>query len=433
MKLTGTKAFTLLLSSQSLSLLGSGMTRFALLIWAYEKEGTATALALLGFFITTAYVIASPIAGVFVDRWDRRKVLLFSDLGSGMMTAMMLLLFLSGELQLWHLYLMEGIAGILEAFQDPAFSASVSLLVPKETYTRSNAWVGLGRSITRLLAPALAGLLLQSNGLAVVMLADLGTLALALVSLFFLRIPPPPPSQEGQQASGNFFKQMAFGMRYILQRPGLRGILFILFLINLFGTITYFAIQAPMILARSGGNELDLGLVRSVMGIGGIAGGIGVVLWVRKSRNRVKTFLISTMLSFLIGDLITALSRGAIGWAIAGFFAEFTIPFIISPYYALWQELVPPDVQGRVFSSRDMIQIGAQPIGYLLGGLLADGVFEPALAQGGALSSSFGLLVGTGPGAGMAAMFLCTAILGCLVGVLGLLNPHIRRLESDKN
>ncbi len=430
MKLTGTKAFGLLLASQAISLLGSGMTRFALLVWAYQQEGTATALALLGFFITTTYVIASPIAGVFVDRWDRRKVLFYSDLGSGMMTLLMLLLYLGGGLQVWHLYVMEGIAGVLEAFQDPASSAAISVLVPRESYTRSNALAGLARSATRLLAPALAGLLLQTAGLPVVMLSDLGTLILALASLLFLRIPTPPPSQEGKLASGGFLKELAFGFRYIFQRPGLRGTLFIFFLINTFGTLTYYAVHAPMILARTGGSELDLGIVRSVMGIGGIAGGLALVAWSKRPRNRVKTFLISTSLSFALGDLLTALSRDVTGWAVAGFLAEFSIPFIISPYFALWQELVPADVQGRVFSSRNMVQIGAQPLGYLFGGLLADRLFEPALAPGGGLAGLLGPLVGTGPGAGMSAMFLCTALFGALAGVLGMLDSNIRDLEK---
>jgi len=106
-----------------------------------------------------------------------------------------------------------------------------------------------------------------------------------------------------------------------------------------------------------------------------------------------------------------------------------SIPFIVSPYFALWQELVPLDVQGRVFSTRDMVQVLSQPFGYLAGGLLADRLFEPALQVGGALASSVGRLVGTGPGAGMAAMFLCTSLLGGLTGVLGLLSPSVRHLD----
>lgn len=430
MSFTGKKAFNLLWLSQASSFLGSGMTRFALLIWAYEVEGTATALALLGFSITITYVIASPFAGVLVDRWDRRKVMFFSDLGSGLMTALILLLYATGHLELWHLFLMEGVAGVMEAFQEPAFSASVSLLVPKDGYTRANAQLGLGKSAGRILAPALAGVLLNITGIEVVMLADLGTMALALLALGLLRIPPPPPSPESQAAREvPFARQLLFGFRYIFQRPGLRSLLFIFFLINLFATLTYFAILSPMVLARTGGDELALATVRTMMGVGGIAGGLVMSIW-GGPRRKARAFAIFTMLSFLLGDFLFAISRTTAGWALAGFIADFTALFLVSPYFAIWQEVVEPDVQGRVFAARETAQVVSQPFGYLGGGLLADHLFEPALQPGGLLADSVGLLVGTGPGAGMSAMFLFTALLGMLTGLLGLLSPAIQKLEE---
>lgn len=431
MHLTGKNAFNLLWLSQSLSLLGSGMTRFALLIWAYEAEGTATALALLGFSLTITYVIASPFAGVLVDRWDRRRVMFFSDLGSGLMTALILLLYATDHLVLWHLFLMQGVAGVMEAFQEPAFSASMTLLVPREGYTRANAQLGLGKSAARILAPAFAGLLLNATGIGVVMLADLVTMSLALLALGIVRIPVPPVSLDGEGSGGiPFLRQVLFGFRYIFRRPGLRALLTIFFLINLFATLTYYAVLSPMVLARTGGDELALATVRTAMGVGGIAGGLVISIW-GGPRRKARAFAIFTMLSFFFGDFLFAISRTTAGWAIAGFIADFTALFLVSPYFALWQEVVPPDVQGRVFATREMAQVISQPFGYLAGGLLADHLFEPLLQPDGPLAGSVGLLVGTGPGAGMSAMFLCTAVLGMLTGLLGLLWPAIRRLEEE--
>jgi predicted MFS family arabinose efflux permease len=258
---------------------------------------------------------------------------------------------------------------------------------------------------------------------------DLGTMALAMLGLLLVRIPVPPASDEGRQAAGSFFKELRFGAAYIWRRPGLRGILMVFFLINLFATLTYFAVLAPMILARTGGDETALGLVRTAMGVGGIAGGAAISAWGGVQR-KTRLFLASTAVSFLVCDFLTAVSRSIPGWAIAGFLCELTIPFIVSPYFALWQEQVPADVQGRVFATREMLQVLAQPVGFLLGGWLADGLFEPALASGGVWAKSLGLLVGVGPGAGMAAMFLFTSVLGALAGVLGLLSPHIAALDA---
>ncbi len=423
------KTFYILLFGQSISLLGTGMTRFAVLIWAYEKTGSATALAMLGFFICITYIITSPFAGVLVDRWPRRTVMFISDLCAGLTTIFLLSINLTGELQLWHLYLAMGLAGVFEAFQDPAFTSTISLIVPKEHYTRSNGLLGLGRSAARMLAPVFAGLIQQLAGLNAVLGIDLITMTLALIGLLMIYVPAAPVSKLGTEASGDFWKELRFGIGYIFRNAGLRNLTLSFFMVNLFATLTYFAVLSPMILARNGGDEAGLGIVQTVMGIGGIAGGVLVAAW-KGPRRKARMYLISTALSFLICDAGMAISRSTVGWSIAGFLAELTIPFIISPYFALWQEVVPPDVQGRVFSTREMIQIGSQPIGYLLGGLLADGFFEPAMQSGGLFTSLFSPLVGTGPGAGMASMFLFTSMFGGLLGFIGLLVPSIRKLDE---
>jgi predicted MFS family arabinose efflux permease len=320
---------------------------------------------------------------------------------------------------------------MFEAFQEPASSAAVSLLVPQAGYTRANALVGLGRSAARMFAPAAAGLLLPAAGLSAVMAADLGTLALALAGLLLVRIPPAPQSAAGRQArSGGWRQELRFGATYIWQRPGLRHLLFTFFLINLFATLTYLSVHTPMILARSGGDSAALGLVRTMMGLGGIVGGVIISGW-GGTQRKARLFLVSTTLSFLVCDFLTAISRSTAGWVITGFLCEVSIPFIVAPYYTLWQEHVPPDVQGRVFATREAIQVLSQPAGYLLGGWLADVVFEPALASGGALVGPLGWLVGTGPGAGMAAMFIFTSLFGGLTGLWGLLSPHMAALDHS--
>jgi len=322
-----------------------------------------------------------------------------------------------------------GLAGIFEAFQEPAFTSTVSLLVPKENYTRANGMLGLGRSISRMFAPILAGLTQHTWGLNAVLAIDLSTMMLALSGLLLIRIPPIPASSEGAKASGDFWYEVRFGASYIFNHVGLRSLMISFFVVNLFGTVTYFAILAPMILARTNGSEATLGIVQTVMGIGGITGGILIVA-LKSPRRKARMYLLATGLSFLLSDATMAISRSVIGWSLAGFIAELTIPFIVSPYFALWQETVPPDVQGRVFSTREMVQISAQPIGYLLGGLLADRIFEPALQGSSSFGSILGQLVGTGPGAGMAAMFIFTSIGGCLIGLIGYFLPSIRQFDE---
>ena len=350
----------------------------------------------------------------------------FADLGSGVATVFLLLLSLNGGLQLWHLYLVEGIAGALEAFQSPAFFSSISLLVDKEEFTRSNALIGLAKSAVQVMAPALSSAILTFGGLNLVMEIDLFTLILGLTAVLLVELKRPEQSDLGAAASGNFWHEFRFGFKYIFSQPGLRVILLNFVGINLFAGMTYMSILSPMILTRTQGDKIALGTIQTIMGIGGILGGAVLTFW-RAPKKKAALFTWSTMISFGICDFLTASSRSVWSWSVAGFLSELSIPFIVSPYYSIWQERVPPDVQGRVFSAREMIQTSPNPVGYLLGGLLADHLFEPVFAGITPLSP----LVGSGPGAGMAAMFLFTALLGAANGLVGVLHPAVRKLDED--
>lgn len=422
---TDKKAFYLLWAGQSLSLLGSGLTRFALMIWAFENSGSVTSLVLLGFFSSLTFILASPFAGVVTDRLNRKWVMFFADLGSALVTASLLLLSINGEMQIWHLYVAQGLSGAFEAFQSPAFFSSVSQLVPREEFTRSNALIGLAKSAIMVVAPALASVILSFGGLHLVMKIDLISLLPGLIAVLLVRLAKAPPSETGALARGNFWHEFRFGFRYIFSHPGLRTILLIFVGINLFAGFTYMSILSPMILTRTGGDEIALGTVQTVMGVGGILGGL-VLTFRRAPKKKAALFTWATLISFGICDLLTAASRSVWSWSVAGFLSEFGIPFMVSPYYSIWQETVPEDVQGRVFAVREMIQTSPSPLGFLIGGVMADHVFEPAFMGITPLSG----LVGSGPGAGMAAMFLLTGLLGALDGLFGVLSPAVRKLDD---
>ena len=429
-RLSGMQTFTLIWFGQFVSLVGTAMTRFALLIWAYQQTGEATTLALLGFFSFILYVVFSPLAGVVVDRFDRRKVMLVTDLGAGVMTGLMLLLYTAGGLEIWHLYLLEALTGAFEAFQVPAYHASISVLVPKQQYARANGLRSLAQSASTVLAPFLAGLVLQVGDLRHVMLIDLLTFGAAAITLMLVRIPRPRPSAEGEAAQRGLWRDMRYGFTYIRQRPGLLGLMWIFTGIVFFAGLTYYGIMPAMVLARTGGDELALATVRGALGIGGIIGGI-VVSTVGLPRRRLHATLGFTAVSFLLGDFMLATGRSVLAWAFAALVAEFFVPFIVSGERAIWQAKVAPDVQGRVFAVQNMLRNAATPLAYLLAGPLADRLLEPAMQPGGALTGVFGGLVGTGPGAGMALMFLFTAVAGMAICVLGYAIPAVRQVEAD--
>ncbi|MBI4927278.1 MAG: MFS transporter [Anaerolineae bacterium] len=419
--------FIILWLGQLVSLFGTAMSRFGLTIWAYQQTGQVTTLALMGFFNSLAYVLFSPLAGVVADRYSRKWVIILADLGAGLVTLGLLLLYRAGGLQIWHLYLGGVITNALGAFQEPAFGASVSMLVPRNQLTRANGMLSLANDGAHMFAPMLAGALLLPLGIGGIMTIDVVTCLAAVTTVLLVTIPQPVQSRA---TTPRGFANLSFGFRYISRHVGLLGILLIFTGINFFAAVTYFGVMPAMILSRSGGNAAVLGLVQSVLGIGGVAGGALLTLW-GGPKNRVKGFLLSTAASFLLGDLLFAIGRSPAAWVGAAFASAVFLPFLLSCYEAIWQSTVPHDVQGRVFSAKNMLQIGSMPLGYLMAGFLADRIFEPAMQPGGLLADSLGWLVGTGPGAGMGLMFALTCVLGTGLCLLGLAFPAVRNVEAE--
>jgi MFS family permease len=424
------RTFLIIWGGQLVSLLGTGMTRFALLIWAWQQTGEATTLALLGFFSYGPYVLISPLAGVVVDRLDRRLVMLFADLCAGLMTIGLLLLFTAGDLRIWHLFLAQSLTSVFEAFQIPAYSAATTMLVPREQYARISGMYSLAQSASTVLAPIFAGALLVLIDINGVMLVDVATFLIAIIALQLVRIPPPPVTADDSETQGSKLKELSFGCRYIFARRGLLGLLLTFAGMNLFAALTYYSILPAMILARTANDQLALATVQGALGVGGMAGGLLISIW-GGSKKRIHVCLMGAALSFLVGDLLMAVGRTVSVWMVAAFLAAVFIPFITSAERAIWQSKVAPGVQGRVFSTKGMFQQATLPIGYLLAGPLADWVFEPAMAVGGSLSDVFGWLVGTGPGAGMGLMFACTSILGTAMSLSGYLFRSVRNVEMD--
>ncbi|MGE5676760.1 MAG: MFS transporter, partial [Pseudomonadota bacterium] len=137
---------------------------------------------------------------------------------------------------------------------------------------------------------------------------------------------------------------------------------------------------------------------------------------------------LSAAYSFLFGDLLMGLGRNVYVWTLAGLAASIPIPFIIAGQRVLMYENVPQNLQGRVFAVRNAVQFSTIPVGILLGGVLADYVFEPFMASGHVMANVLENLVGSGRGSGMALMFLCTGCLGCAASLIGYNDKEIRKL-----
>lgn len=425
---SGMFGFSIVWLGQLVSVTGSGMTRFALTLWVYEQTGSATALAVVAIFSFAPAVFFSPIAGVIVDRVSRKKVMIASDFAAGLSTVALLILYSTGHLQIWHLWVAGFFASAFESFQFPAYSAAITTMIEKKHYTRANSMLSMVDSASMVIAPIAAGALYYTLGISGIMLIDIATFAFAIGMLLLVVVPNPVQTAVGRASRGSLLKESAFGFRYIHSRPSLLGLLLIFFATNFtFGLAMI--LFAPMILARTGNNPVIYGIANMMFGIGGVVGGLVVAAW-GGFKRRIHGVLLGLILTSVFGLIVLGLGQSLPLWAAGAFLGMFFMPLINGSSQAIWQAKVQPDIQGKVFATRRLIAQISSPAAMILGGRLADTVFEPAMAPGGALAPVFGPLVGTGDGAGMGLLFVFAGILGVIVALTGYLVPVVRQVET---
>ena len=171
-----------------------------------------------------------------------------------------------------------------------------------------------------------------------------------------------------------------------------------------------------------------LGIVTGILGAGGILGGILVSL-LKLPKDNQKVMYLSAALSFLFGDITMGLGQNVYIWSLGALFASVPIPFILAAQNVMIYHWIPAEIQGRIFAVRNALQFGTIPVGILLGGFLADYVFEPFMESNIPLALFLTGVTGEAPGKGMAVMFLCTGILGFSSSIFWMRNRHIREIS----
>ncbi len=428
-KIEGMKAFTLIWLGQVVSLMGSAMSGFAVGIWAWQQTNQATPLALVGFFGFLPTILFTPIAGVLVDRWNRKLVMALSDMASGLSTLVLLALVSTNSLEIWHIYVTVAFMGIFGAFQFPAYSAAISLMIPKTQFTRASGMISLAESGSGILAPILAGLLIGKIGLGGIFIIDLVTLGFALSMLLLVHIPTLPAKTENESNRGNLFSEMAYGFQYLFSRSSLLGLQLVFFFGNFFSGIA-FTLLAPMVLARTSGDASILGTVQSAGAIGGVIGSLILTAW-GGPKKRILGVLIGWIGIGILGISLFGISAFIPLWLVASFLGNAINPFLNGSNQAIWQAKVAPEVQGRVFSVRRLVAQVTAPLAMLIAGPLADKVMEPAMNnQQAGIAKLLEPIFGSGPGAGISVIVVVCGILMAVVGAVSFYFPHIRNVET---
>ena len=412
----GVRAFHLLCAGQSVSVLGSELTGFALSVWIYQRTDSVTQLSAVLLATLLPGIVLAPLAGVCVDRMDRRTVMLLGDTASALCTLAISLLWLLGRLDLWSVIGLSALVSACEAFQSLAWLSLVPQLVPAERLARANGLFQLALAVPRVIGPAVAGALLGALGLGSVLLLDFATYLVAVGTLFLVRTPGRPEAAGAEEARTSLPREIVQGWSYLRARPGLLGILALL-------TVTHFSTGVvnvggqPLVLGFA--SPAVLGALLSVAGVGFVLGSLAMTLW--DGPKRLAHGVLGFSLTFGVGLALAGL-RPSVGLIAAALLVlAGSTPLALGYAQALWQAEVPQDLQGRVFAVRDAVTRSALLLGYLITGPLADRVFEPRLASGGAWAGWLGPLVGTGEGRGIALMLVLAGALPILAAAAGFL------------
>ena len=428
LQLSGLRGFYLLWLSQFISIFATRMTAFAITIWAWDLTGSTTALVLVGFTTFIPIAVLGPFAGTLVDRIDRKMVIAMSDGASALATGFLLVLFVTDQAQVLHLYVAGAFSGIFGALQYPADAAVISSMVPKQHLARANSMRSLIQSASGIGAPLLAGILLVSVGIPGILIIDLATFLLAISALAFVAIPRPKPESDTGTAGGGFLHDLAKGFRYVFERRSLLSLFILLVFVNISTGFEY-PLISPLVLARTGNDATVLGVVSSAGSAGFLAGGLFMTAW-GGTRKKIHGVLGGLILTGAAGAFTMGAGRSVIPWAAGAFLLSFFNPVINASYMAIIQGKVPQAIQGRVLGVETLFSTPSFPLAQLAAGLLADRVLEPASAASRSGPWIWDGIVGDGPGAGIGLLVLVGGLISIGCGVAGYLILSIREMET---
>jgi MFS family permease len=366
--------------------------------------------ALISVLTLLPAVALGPIAGAVADRWDRRKIMLGADTLSAVSTVSLGLLLWTDSLRLWHVYPLVGLGAVAIAFQQPAYRAAVTQLVPKRYYGRANGLAQLGGAAGTVFAPLLGGGLAVLIGLTGIVVIDLLTFGFALVTLLAVRF----PDRLFNRREESFTSELVGGWRYIVARPGMLAIILATTALN-FVLAMVEVLAIPLTLSM--GAVSTLGLVLAAGGFGLLAGSVLSSLWggfPRRTTGILGSFVVIGVSMVLVGiaphPALPALGLFGIGVATA----------VLNAHWgSIVQAKVGLELQGRVFAANMMLSWLMVPAGFALAGPLATGVFEPLAAAAG------------NPGRGMAWLCMVAGVVSLALGVAAWRYRRIRLLEDE--
>lgn len=367
------KNFLILWGTQSVSQLGSSMTAYALTLWLYEQTGSSLSTAALTICSYAPYVLMSIFAGVLTDQFDKKKIMLVCDSFSAVCTVSILALFCTGQLCVWHLYLLNAISGLMNTVQQPASDVAMTLIIPQEHYQKTSGLRSLSRSLISILNPLIATALYSLAGLELVIAIDLGSFAIAFITLLlFIQIP-----QKAAQKGESILELAKDGLTFLKQNPMILTLILFMAGVNLVAS-AFDATLPGYVLSNPKGGSRVLGIVTSCSGIAMIFGSL-LVSVLPKPKNRMRIIYLTMLFSLGTENFLLAFAREPWLWCIGQIIGWLVVPIMDANLDVILRTSIPVELQGRVYACRNTFQFFTIPIGLFMGGFAVDRVFEPLM------------------------------------------------------
>lgn len=425
-KINELKNFYIFSLGQFVSQFGSKLSSYGFILWAYKESNSVLTTSLLGACYLVPEIFFSFIAGGISDSWNKKSIIILSDTMAGFLSLLVLILFSFNILEVKHLYIINFLLGIGDAFQNPASEVVISIIVSKENYIKTSGIRSFFNSFITIFVPICSVAIYSFSGLKYILIVDLLTFLFALLTLIFLVYIPEIKSLKEENI--NIFKQCIAGIKYIFYRKDILALIYFMEFINFIAGM-YNTALAPMILSRTGNNDIQLGIVTSSIGISGLLGSL-IVQKFPQPKKRVPLMANIMIFSFLICNILLGVGRNYIWWTIAVLAGHFFVPLLLANMEYFMRTKVPLEVQGKVFSARNTIQYATLPIGNLLCGILADNFFEPYMLGRGYGQEFFHYFTGEGSGSGLALMYIFLGLIGFIGSFLFKKNKNFNKLDE---
>ncbi|MFI6502489.1 amino acid adenylation domain-containing protein [Nonomuraea typhae] len=393
--------------AQMATITGATITEFAIPIWIYLTTGRLAQMALMTVLAVIPGVLAAPLVGAIVDRSSRRAVMLAASVAGLAIQSTAAVLLFTGGLATWTLYPLLTLLSVALAFQRVAYASAIPQLVPKRYLGHANGVAQMTTGVAQFVAPLMAVGLMSVIGLGGILIADVAGYLVAATVLVLMRFPATLAHRRRETVGA----EIKAGFRLSIGNRDFRAMVAFFALLAIVLS-PVFLLYSPLVLAFAGLPEV--GTVALCGGAGAAAGGLVMSLWGGPRRRRMIGMLLLTLV-IAVSCLIVGLTRSLVLISIGAFGVSLGLALVNGVYATIIQVKVPQRYHGRVFALNQMVAWSTIPLGVGVLTPIAERALEPLMLPGGALADTVGTVLGTGPGRGIALIYvifgLCIALL----------------------